>query len=216
MLLAASPFRGGVSLSDLYIVPAQAVTPTPDRLAEPTLPAAAGQADLGAQVYWLWCLPCHGDRGQGLTDEFRKTYPPEEEYCWEGGCHGERPYEDGFKLPPKVPPVVGPSALRKFPTAANLQGYIAAAMPYWRPGSLTEEENWQVTSFLLRENGIWMGADLGDLNAGSISVGPPVPTAVAPDSVLSASRGSMLAPAAMGLGAGLLLLYVVHRSRRRR
>src|SRR5512145_1765717 len=47
--------------------------PTPDRLAEPTLPAEPSQADKGAQVYWLACLPCHGDRGQGLTEEFKQT-----------------------------------------------------------------------------------------------------------------------------------------------
>jgi hypothetical protein len=48
-------------------------TPTPNRLAEPTLPAAPSQADHGAQVYWLACLPRHGDNVQGMTDEFRTT-----------------------------------------------------------------------------------------------------------------------------------------------
>jgi hypothetical protein len=28
-------------------------------------------------------------------------------------------------------------------------------MPYWKPGLLTEEEAWQVTAFLLRENNLW-------------------------------------------------------------
>lgn len=127
------------------------------------------QADYGAQTYWLLCLPCHGDRGQGLTDEFRETYPPEEQYCWESGCHGDHPYDYGFTLPMQVPAVIGPqAALSKFTTAGRLNAYIKAAMPYWKPGSLTEEESWLVTAFLLRENGIQFGENLDASNAEQI------------------------------------------------
>ena len=130
-------------------------TPTPDRLAEPTLPAIPSQADHGAQVYWLSCMPCHGDQGQGLTDEFRATYPPEEEYCWESGCHGANPYESGFTLPKKIPGLIGESTLAKFTDAAQLNAYVRATMPFWKPGSLTEEEAWRVTAFILRQNDLW-------------------------------------------------------------
>jgi mono/diheme cytochrome c family protein len=147
------------------------VTPTPDRLAEPTLPAAPSQADHGAQVYWLSCMPCHGDTGQGLTDEFRRTYPPEEEYCWESGCHGANPYESGFTLPKKVPAVVGESTLAKFTDAAQFNAYIRATMPYWKPGSLTEEEAWRVTAFLLRQNNLWDAAtELSAANAPDVKI----------------------------------------------
>jgi mono/diheme cytochrome c family protein len=146
-------------------------TPTPDRLAEPTLPAAASQADHGAQVYWLSCMPCHGDQGQGLTDEFRKTYPPEEEYCWESGCHGPNPYESGFTIPKKIPALIGESALAKFTDAAQLHAYIRATMPFWKPGSLTEEESWRVTVFILRENDLWEdSAPLDASNAASVKI----------------------------------------------
>ena len=148
--------------------------PTPDRLAEPTLPATPSQADHGAQVYWLSCMPCHGDRGQGLTDEFRKTYPPEEEYCWESGCHGANPYESGFTLPKKIPAVIGESTLAKFTDAAQLNAYIRATMPFWKPGSLTEEEAWRVTAFLLRENNL--REDATELNA-SNAVNEKIPRA---------------------------------------
>lgn len=140
-----------------------AATSTPDRLAKPTLPAAPSQADLGAQVYWLSCLPCHGDLGQGLTDEFRAVYPPDDRNCWKWGCHGEHPYDNGFKLPASIPAVVSADALQKFPNAAVLQAYIKAAMPYWKPGSLTDEDAWAVTAFLLRENGL--RGDRAELNA---------------------------------------------------
>ena len=130
-------------------------TPTLDRLAKPTLPANPSQADKGAQVYWLTCLPCHGDRGQGLTEEFKQTYPAEDRNCWNSGCHGKRPYENGFTLPMNVPAIIGAGTLQKFPNALVLRSFIFAAMPYWKPTSLTEEESWQVTAFLLRENNLW-------------------------------------------------------------
>ena len=160
LLIAGLFFDAGIA--DTVRVQAD-VTPTADRLAEPTLPAAPSQADHGAQVYWLSCMPCHGDRGQGLTDEFRATYPPEEEYCWESGCHGANPYEGGFTIPKKIPAVIGETTLAKFADAAQLHAYIRATMPFWKPGSLTEEESWRVTAFLLRQNDLWNAAT--DLNA---------------------------------------------------
>ncbi len=152
-----------------------ASTPTLDRLAQPTLPAVPSQADQGSQVYWLSCLPCHGDRGQGLTEEFRQTYPVEDQNCWVSGCHGNRPYDSGFTLPTAIPAVVGSNVLQNFETAASLRSYIFAAMPYWKPASLTEEETWQVTAFILRENKLWPASEeLTASNAGSIPVRPPV------------------------------------------
>lgn len=159
---------------DKQSVVAQNTTPTPNRLAQPTLPADPSQADKGAQVYWLSCLPCHGDRGQGLTDEFKETYPAEDRNCWKSGCHGERPYENGFTLPMKIPAIIGTATLQKFPNAAVLRGYIFATMPYWRPASLTEDETWQVTAFLLRENNVWTGQD--DLTATNADLVPIVTT----------------------------------------
>lgn len=186
ILLSLLFFDGGAGTTS-----AQSLTPTPDRLAEPTVPASPSQADLGAQVYWLSCLPCHGDRGQGLTDEFRAAYPPEEEYCWERGCHGDVPYEGGFKLPKTIPAVVGPEALAKFTDAAQLEAYIRAAMPFWKPGSLTEEDSWKVTAFVLRSNGLWNGPEeLGPQNASQVKIqrGAAAPTATASPAVPSTNE----------------------------
>jgi cytochrome c len=137
---------------DMPSAVAQSIMPTPDRLAQPTLPVTPSQADLGAQVYWLTCLPCHGDRGQGLTEEFKQAYPKEEQNCWSSGCHGNRPYESGFTLPKVIPPIIGAGTLQRFPNALVLRSYISVTMPWWNPASLTEEESWHVTAFLLREN----------------------------------------------------------------
>lgn len=157
--------------------PLAQATPTRDRLAEPTLPASPSQADRGAQVYWLSCLPCHGDLGQGLTDEFRAAYPEEDRNCWDSGCHGERPYDNGFKLPRSIPAVVGTGTLQKYADASILYTYIRAAMPFWKPGSLAEEDAWAVTAFILRQNGLWDDrVDLSEANAGGVRVGSPAAT----------------------------------------
>lgn len=135
--------------------------PTVDRLAPPPTVENPTQAHEGAQLYWLNCQPCHGDRGQGLTDEWRAQYPPEDQNCWESGCHGERPYENGFTLPPTVPPVLGHGSLERFQTAGQVYAYMQAAMPYQAPGTLSDEEYLAITAFLAREHGVWDGRPLG-------------------------------------------------------
>lgn len=160
MLLATFWFQGGTALSASST---NVITPTPDRLAEPTIPAGPSQADYGAQVFWLYCMPCHGDKGQGLTDEFRMVYPPDHQDCWKSGCHGNRPYPNGWTLPPIVPRLIGDGALNNFPTAASLHGFISSAMPFQAPGTLDDKLYWQLTAFLVRENGFWNGQ--GEINA---------------------------------------------------
>lgn len=183
--------------------------PTPDRLAEPTLPPAPSQADYGAQVYWLSCLPCHGDKGQGLTDEFRETYPTEEQYCWERGCHGANPYESGFTIPTFIPGVIGPHAINKFADAAQLNSYIRAAMPYWKPGSLTEEEAWRVTAFIMRENGLWNGnGELNASNAGEVRIPRGTPTPFLTPQQVQVEEGGGMDPWLSVFGALIILLLV--------
>ncbi len=215
LLLAGLFFDIGTAARD-----SQAVTSiasplgTPDRLAQPTLPAAPSQADRGAQVYWLSCLPCHGDRGQGLTDEFRQTYPPEDRNCWDSGCHGERPYENGFKLPASIPALVGADALQKFPNAAVLQAYIQAAMPFWKPGSLTEDDSWAVTAFLLRQNGL--RDDRAELNASNADQArvraPEAESTPAPRPVKNPSVGWVVG--LLILAGGAVLSFLLWRTRR--
>lgn len=131
-----------------------APTPTVDRLAAPPTVAHPTQADEGAQLYWLHCQPCHGDRAQGLTDEWRNQYPPEDRNCWESGCHGKRPYEQGFVLPETVPALVGKDSLRRFETVGQVFQFMRAAMPFQAPGSLSDDEYLKITSFLAREHNV--------------------------------------------------------------
>ncbi len=169
-----------LALSVLSGAPAEARQLQPDptespaqRLAEPTLPAAPSVADYGAQDYWLSCMACHGDRGQGLTDPFRQLYPPDHQNCWTSGCHGDRPYQGGFTLPESIPPVIGPQALTRFEDAQALSQYVRAAMPWHDPASLSSQEYDRIIVFLLRENDMEMDEELmardsaGDTGGGS-------------------------------------------------
>ena len=110
-----SILRIGLFLALLVVAPARLTaqgvgsTPTPAmpaqrRLIRPTLPPSASQADAGAQVYTLVCSACHGDLGQGLTDEWRATWNPSDQNCWQSKCHGLNRPSDGFDLPRYVPP----------------------------------------------------------------------------------------------------------------
>jgi hypothetical protein len=171
---------------------------TPDRLAAPPTVGNPSQADEGAQLYWLHCQPCHGDQGQGLTDEWRAQYPPEDQNCWESGCHGARPYENGFVLPTAVPAVIGEGSLSRFATAAELYAFVSATMPYQWPGTLTESEYLAITAHLVRGRGLWQGTALSASNLVDIHFAPvEAAPAATPSPVATAS-------AAPPVGAGIV------------
>lgn len=124
-------------------------------LAAPVQAYQDEEAERGAAVFAQRCSTCHGDRGQGLTDEWRATWPPTHQNCWKANCHGPQPYpEDGFTLPRVVPAVIGPGTLRRFATVADLYTYIRTRMPFHAPGSLPEADYRAVTAFLLQRHGI--------------------------------------------------------------
>lgn len=123
------------------------------RQERPDLPENPSAADLGHITWWSVCMACHGDAGQGLTDEWRQTAFGEDKDCWTSKCHGARHPPEGFTFPRIVPPAWGSGALKRFVTADELQAYLYEAMPWWNPGSLSETEAWQLTNFILRESG---------------------------------------------------------------
>ena len=153
-----------------------------------------------------------------MTEEFRETYPPDEVNCWQSGCHGKRPYEFGFTLPTQIPAVVDHSALAKFADAAQLNAYIRATMPYWNPGSLTEDEAWRVTAFLLRENGLLDGStELSASNAATIKIlrGALLTPAVTPQpATIQEGNGTLIGVIAIGAVVLIvLLMFVLKKSR---
>ncbi len=118
----------------------------------PYMPPNPSQADLGAEVYYQICLACHGDWGQGLTEEWRDTWG-EDKNCWQSKCHAPNHPPWGFEIPKFAPPLLGVGSLSHYQTAEELHDNIALTMPWWNPGSLTADQAWQVTAYLLRERG---------------------------------------------------------------
>ena len=130
-----------------------APTATPGRLERPRLSDPPTQVEQGGLIFWGICMACHGDRGQGLTDEWRTLAYADDKDCWSSQCHGSSHPSQGFELPRSIPALVGESRLGKFMSARQLYDYVLAAMPWWNPGSLTPEQGWQVTTYLLKLNG---------------------------------------------------------------
>jgi hypothetical protein len=92
-------------------------------------------------------------------------------------------------------------------------------MPFWKPGSLSEEDAWKVTAFVLRENKLWNGVDeLNDSNAGEVLISRAAfltPVAAHPQDPVQKSSG---APGWMILIGSLTMLiivvFVIHRKQK--
>lgn len=156
-----------------------APTPRPTRLPTalpggmmPTwmTPPAAGptQADAGAVLYYYRCMACHGDRGQGLTLEWRAQWDVEHQNCASSACHGSRPPPEGFSFPKNfAPAIVGANTLVKYENAQALFDFISTRMPFQSPGALTRDEYWQLVAYLLKQRGVLVG-HVDETNARSI------------------------------------------------
>ena len=95
------------------------------------LPAGSGDAREGADLYARHCLACHGAGGQdGINDRLAGGH---------GTIDGERPLK-----------TVG----SYWPYATTVFDYIRRAMPYQSPGSLSEDDVYSLTAYLLYINDI--------------------------------------------------------------
>lgn len=152
-----------------------------DRLAMPVLGESPTQVESGNYLYYHHCMPCHGDRGQGLTDEWREVWIEDHQNCWARGCHTGQANLSSFYIPRVVPPVIGSGHLYE---ADDLFTLIRATQPPQRPGALLDTEYWALTAFLLYED--------GRLAPGTI-VGPQASPTVATGDVLVAMLAILLA-----------------------
>ena len=159
------------------------VPPTPtfdvQRLARPMIDSGyAQQLHKGSVIYWGVCMACHGDRGQGLTEEWRDAYGEQDRNCWQKGCHGPDHPDNGFLIPKDmiIPAVAGPGRLTRFKNAQELHDFIFASMPWWDPGQLSDEEAWQTTAYVLKLQKV-MPLDfvLSDKNGSAIPTQHAVP-----------------------------------------
>ncbi|MEW5941693.1 MAG: cytochrome b N-terminal domain-containing protein [Chloroflexota bacterium] len=153
LLLAFSASPRAFASAPGAATPVPEATPTFDlsRLDKPAVNDPPTQLDEGAVYYWGVCMACHGDRGQGLTDEWRDSFG-EDNNCWASKCHASNHPPQGFEFPRLVPALAGPGALARFVNARQLYEYNLSKMPWWDPGSLTEENAWAVTAYLLELN----------------------------------------------------------------
>jgi S-disulfanyl-L-cysteine oxidoreductase SoxD len=96
------------------------------------LPPGSGSAEKGANVYAEQCTPCHGTFGEG-----EGRYP--KLAGGEGTLTGERPE---------------PSVGSYWPFAVTLFDYINRAMPFQAPHSLSSDDVYALTAYVLHINNI--------------------------------------------------------------
>jgi mono/diheme cytochrome c family protein len=180
---------------------------TPDRLARPTLSANPSQAEMGGQVYYMVCMACHGDQGQGLSPEWLGAWELGEETCWQSKCHASNHPPEGFELPESIPAVISPGTVYRFANAQELHDYLQAEMPWQAPGMLTDEEYWQLTAYLVRANGIEPGdAPLNEQTAVKVLL-RPLPQDLQPEPAVSREQRWFWGVALVILAvAGVILL----------
>ena len=168
----------GTSWADSFSPPKQAPssvetgTPSPrQRLSRPK------SKDPGAQLYWSKCLVCHGDQGQGLTEDWLALLEQTDLYCLPPDCDVTILLPEGFTLPATVRPLIGTQALLRFDNAGELYRAVLDTMPRQEPGTLTADEAWAVTYILLQANhALIEGVTLVSENAVIVALhSPPQP-----------------------------------------
>jgi S-disulfanyl-L-cysteine oxidoreductase SoxD len=104
------------------------------------LPSGTGTAKQGEVIYNTRCISCHGEKGAGNPQE-----PPSPVSA--GPLAGGQGSLSGDQDPVQT---VG----SYWPYATTLFDYIRRAMPWAAPKSLTDEEVYSLTAYILHLNGI--------------------------------------------------------------
>jgi cytochrome c len=101
------------------------------------LPPGSGTAAQGAELFRAQCAGCHGDRGQGMAPVFPALI-------------GREAAGEGFRFAedPKLVKTIG----NYWPYATTVFDYVRRAMPHTAPGSLTNDQVYALTAYLLAAN----------------------------------------------------------------
>jgi hypothetical protein len=214
-LCAALPVIGLFQPSRRAAAQNQTATPTYDPLVEPPLPDHPTEWELGRNLYWHWCMTCHGDRGQGLTDEFRAVWPEEHQNCWGRGCHAGRQGDTGFPIPTVVPSIVNDARLSQFASLQMLADYLRATHPPQSPGILKSEEYHAIAVFVFTMNGRPLDSVIPTPTSSPApaSSGTPTPLAESGEGSVSVLVSGGILLSALGIVA-FALLRRVKQSRR--
>jgi cytochrome c len=101
------------------------------------LPPGRGTVAQGAALYQAKCAMCHNTNGQGMAP----VYP---------ALIGRDPKAEGFHFAsdPKLVKTIG----NYWPYATTVFDYVSRAMPYNAPGSLSSDQVYALTAYLLATN----------------------------------------------------------------
>lgn len=101
------------------------------------LPPGKGSARDGAEIFRAQCAACHGANGEGMAPVFPALV-------------GRDPRGENFAFAsdPSIPRTIG----NYWSHATTLYDYIRRAMPLYTPGSLSADETYAVTAYLLAAN----------------------------------------------------------------
>ena len=100
------------------------------------LPPGKGSVADGAKVYAAKCAACHGKSGEGASAERLVATDAGKNF--------------DFATNPKLVKAVG----NYWPYATTLYDYTFRAMPFMQPGTLTPDETYAVTAYILSLNHI--------------------------------------------------------------
>ncbi len=103
------------------------------------LPAGSGSVAQGAALYQQKCQMCHGPTGAGMPPAFPALI-------------GRDKKAEGFQFASdfKLTRTIG----NYWPYATTVYDYVRRAMPLLQPGSLTNDEVYALTAFLLARNDV--------------------------------------------------------------
>jgi mono/diheme cytochrome c family protein len=101
------------------------------------LPPGSGTVDAGAALYAAKCASCHGPKGEGIAP----AYP---------ALIGRDPKGENFVFATdwKITRTIG----NYWPYATTVFDYVRRAMPLTQPGSLSNDEVYALTAYLLAAN----------------------------------------------------------------
>jgi cytochrome c len=102
-----------------------------------TLPPGSGTVDAGAALFKTTCANCHGANGEGMAP----AYP---------ALIGRDPKGENFVFDtdPKLTRTIG----NYWPYATTVFDYVRRAMPLTAPGSLSNDDLYSLTAYLLAAN----------------------------------------------------------------
>jgi mono/diheme cytochrome c family protein len=101
------------------------------------LPAGSGTPEQGATIFAATCASCHGANGQGMPPAYPQLV---------GGPQGAFNFATDFKIPRTIG--------NYWPYATTVFDYVRRAMPLTAPGSLTPDQTYAVTAYLLNREGL--------------------------------------------------------------